>query len=132
MSAPEGASEPQRPRAPRPVYPVATPQLVARRRELAPGIHSAWDEFSASVFAAGALDAVTKQLIAVAAAHITQCPYCISGHTRGALRAGATEEQVMEAVWVATEMRAGGALAHSTIALSAMDGHTHTAGEAQE
>lgn len=42
-----------------------------RRRELAPDIHSAWDNFSAAVFTAGALDELTKQLIAVAVAHVT-------------------------------------------------------------
>jgi alkylhydroperoxidase/carboxymuconolactone decarboxylase family protein YurZ len=52
---------------------------------------------------------------------VTQCPYCIRGHTKAALRHGATREELMEAIWVAAEMRAGGAFAHSTIALAAMD-----------
>jgi AhpD family alkylhydroperoxidase len=60
-------------------------------------------------------------LIAVAAAHVTQCPYCIRGHTKQALRAGATREEVMEAIWVAAEMRAGAAVAHSNLALDAMN-----------
>jgi AhpD family alkylhydroperoxidase len=72
-------------------------------------------------FAAGALPSKTKQLIAVAAAHITQCPYCIRGHTRAALRAGATPQEIMEAIWVAAEMRAGAAYAHSALALHEMD-----------
>jgi AhpD family alkylhydroperoxidase len=59
-------------------------------------------------------------LIAVAVAHTTQCPYCITGHTKLAVRAGATPEEVMEAIWVAAEMRAGGAYAHSTLAMAAM------------
>ena len=42
------------------------------------------------MFADGALPAKTKQLIAVAVAHVTQCPYCIKGHTKAALRAGAS------------------------------------------
>jgi AhpD family alkylhydroperoxidase len=53
-------------------------------------------------------------------AHTTQCPYCITGHTKLAKRKGATAEQIMEAVWVAAEMRAGGAYAHSTLALNAL------------
>ena len=73
------------------------------------------------MFKAGALDAKTKQLIAVAAAHVTQCPYCIRGHAKQALRAGATREEVMEAVWVAAEMRAGAAVAHSNLALDEMN-----------
>lgn len=62
-----------------------------------------------------------KQLIAVAVAHVTQCPYCIRGHTKAALRHGATAEEIMEAIWVAAEMRAGGAYAHSALALDTIE-----------
>ncbi|EQD70880.1 alkylhydroperoxidase [mine drainage metagenome] len=62
----------------------------------------------------------TKQLIAVAVAHVTQCPYCIRGHTEAALKHGASEQEIMEAIWVAAEMRAGGAYAHSALALDTM------------
>ncbi|MCB2175255.1 MAG: carboxymuconolactone decarboxylase family protein [Actinomycetales bacterium] len=105
-----------------PMFPEPTPRIASRRRELAPQVHEAWDRFSSAVFADGALDEVTKQLIAVAVAHVTQCPYCITGHTRLARRKGASDSQIMEAVWVAAEMRAGGAFAHSTVALHALDG----------
>lgn len=44
-------------------------------------------------------------------------PYCIRGHTKAALRHGATPEELMEAIWVAAEMRAGGAYAHAALAL---------------
>jgi AhpD family alkylhydroperoxidase len=93
---------------------------VARRKELAPDTHAAFEAFSRQVFAEGALDEKTKQLIAVAVAHVTQCPYCIDGHTKIAKRKGATSEEVMEAIWVAAEMRAGGAYAHSILALHAL------------
>jgi AhpD family alkylhydroperoxidase len=73
------------------------------------------------VFADGALPAKTKQLIAVAVAHVTQCPYCIRGHTELAVKHGATEQEVMEAIWVAAEMRAGGAYAHANLALETMN-----------
>jgi AhpD family alkylhydroperoxidase len=76
------------------------------------------------VFAEGALDRRTKQLIAVAVAHVTQCPYCIQGHTKLAHRKGATDAEIMEAIWVAAEMRAGGAYAHSALALDTMQ-HAH-------
>jgi AhpD family alkylhydroperoxidase len=108
----------------RDLYPPATPDLAERRKQLAPATHDAFREFSRQVFADGALDAKTKQLIAVAAAHITQCPYCIRGHTQAALRKGATEQELMEAIWVAAEMRAGGAYAHSLIALDTAS-HAH-------
>jgi AhpD family alkylhydroperoxidase len=100
------------------MYPAATSDIGARRRERAPEIHEAWDGFSKAVFAPGALDETTKQLIAVAVAHVTQCPYCIKGHTKAARQHGATPEEIMEAIWVAAEMRAGGAWAHSTLALA--------------
>lgn len=103
------------------IYPASSSTIRHERRELAPDIHAAWDAFSQRVFADGALPAKTKQLIAVAVAHVTQCPYCIKGHTQAALRHDATPQELMEAIWVAAEMRAGGAFAHSTVALTEID-----------
>lgn len=110
------------------VYPKATAELSQKRRELAPEPEKAFREFSKAVFADGALNAKTKQLIAVAVAHVTQCPYCIRGHTQGALSRGATEQEIMEAIWVAAEMRAGGAFAHSVVALETMHEHGSKSG----
>jgi len=106
------------------LYPANSTEIAERRRELAPAIEEAFLDFSRQVFADGALDAKTKQLIAVAAAHVTQCPYCIRGHTRVALAKGASEKELMEAIWVAAEMRAGAAYAHSALALDAAS-HAH-------
>ena len=106
---------------PKDVYPQATLALAATRKKLAPDIHDTFTAFSKQVFADGALPAKTKQLIAVAAAHITQCPYCIRGHTKAAQRQGATAEEIMEAIWVAAEMRAGAAYAHSALALDTIE-----------
>jgi len=103
------------------VYTPATRELSAQRKALAPEINEAFEGFSRAAFAEGALPEKTKQLIAVAVAHVTQCPYCIRGHTRLAHRKGATAEEIMEAIWVAAEMRAGGAYAHSTLALHELD-----------
>jgi AhpD family alkylhydroperoxidase len=109
------------------IYPKPSRQTAQKRRALAPVADKAFHQFSQAVFEDGALPRRTKQLIAVAVAHVTQCPYCIQGHTKAALRDGATAEEVMEAIWVAAEMRAGGAVAHSAIALGligdAADGH---------
>lgn len=106
---------------PKDLFAQSTPDMAAKRKQLAPHVHDAFTAFSESVFADGALPSKTKQLIAVAAAHITQCPYCIRGHTKAALRQGATPEEIMEAIWVAAEMRAGGAYAHSTLALDTIE-----------
>ena len=102
------------------MHPPTTPEIAQRRKQLAPHVHDAFEAFSRAVFADGALPEQTKQLIAVAVAHVTQCPYCIQGHTKGALREGATPQEIMEAIWVAAEMRSGGAYAHSAIALDVM------------
>ena len=99
------------------IFPRVTRELNEERKRLAPGPADAFRAFSRSVFAEGALPVKTKQLIAVAVAHVTQCPYCIRGHTGAALDQGATAEEIMEAIWVAAEMRAGGAYAHSILAL---------------
>lgn len=103
------------------IFPKTTAELAATRKKLAPDIHDSFTAWSERVFAEGALSVKTKQLIAVAVAHVTQCPYCIRGHTKAALRHGATDKEIMEAIWVAAEMRAGGAYAHSVIALDTID-----------
>ena len=80
------------------MYPEPSIELHRQRKELAPATAAAFKAFSDSVFADGALSAKTKDLIAVAVAHVTQCPYCIRGHTASALRKGATQQEVMEPV----------------------------------
>src|SRR6201997_5693254 len=97
------------------MYPDTTKELAQKRRELAPEIYGAFRAFGQRVFADGALPSKTKELIAVAVAHVTQCPYCIRGHTELALKKGATKQELMEAIWVAAEMRAGAAYAHSIL-----------------
>lgn len=111
------------------MYPASNADISRKRRELAPDPLAAFRKFSEAVFADGALPGRTKQLIAVAVAHTTQCPYCIRGHTEAALRHGATEQEIMEAIWVAAEMRAGGAYAHSALAIDVMQKHAPAARE---
>ncbi|MFB6344327.1 MAG: carboxymuconolactone decarboxylase family protein [bacterium] len=103
------------------MYPDSTDGISECRHNLTPEMTEAFENFSNQVFSEGELKKKTKQLIAVAVAHVTQCPYCIRGHTKAAKREGATSEEIMEAVWVAVEMRAGGAFAHSAVALDEMD-----------
>lgn len=103
------------------LFPKTTKSLADKRAALAPETMEAWKNFSKTVFSEGALPEKTKQLIAVAVAHVTQCPYCIKSHTKQAMRKGASQQEIMEAIWVAAEMRAGAAFAHSVIALDEMD-----------
>lgn len=99
------------------LYPKASKELADKVAALAPATFDAWHNFSKTVFQEGALPEKTKQLIAVAVAHVTQCPYCIRAHTKQAMRKGASKEEIMEAIWVASEMRSGAAYAHATIAM---------------
>jgi AhpD family alkylhydroperoxidase len=103
------------------LYPELTREISEKRTSLSPEISEAWRSFSKTVFKEGALSEKTKQLIAVAVAHVTQCPYCIHGHTAQAMRKRASEKEIMEAIWVATEMRAGGSYAHSALAIYEME-----------
>ena len=81
----------------------------------------AFDQFNKKAFAAGALSARDKELIAVAAAHITRCPYCIEAHTKRAKESGATEEEIAEAIFVAVVMSAGASLAHANLSMQSLD-----------
>lgn len=96
-------------------------ELAQKKAGLAPNQVEAWRKFSRTVFKEGVLDEKTKQLIAVAVAHVTQCPWCIKVHTPLALRKGASKEEIMEAIWVAAEMRAGAAYSHANIAMEEME-----------
>ena len=100
-----------------PLYSEASRENANMRASATPEILDAWRNFSSTVFKQGALDEKTKQLIAVAVSHVTQCPYCIHSHTKQAMRKGASKEEIMEAVWIAAEMRAGAAYAHSAMAM---------------
>ncbi len=102
-------------------YPAATREMSEKRASLAPEITEAFRNFNKAVFKDGALPEKTKQLIAIAVAHVTQCPYCIRGHTTQAVRKGASQEEIMEAIWVASEMRAGAAYAHAALAIDEME-----------
>lgn len=101
-------------------FPKASRAHAELRTKLSPDADAAFRAFSDAVFKDGALDQRSKQLIAVAVAHVTQCPWCIEGHVKAARRAGASAEQVMEAIWVAAEMRAGAAWAHALKAVDLM------------
>ena len=80
----------------------------------APDAMKAFRDLDKAAFADGALSGQHKQLIAVAVALTTQCPYCIELHTKAARDAGATDAQLSEAAIVATVLRAGGAITHAS------------------
>ena len=69
----------------------------------------------------GAIPRKYRELMALAVACTTQCPYCMDVHTKGAKRAGATREEVAEVVFIAAALRAGAAVTHGTLALKLFD-----------
>jgi AhpD family alkylhydroperoxidase len=69
----------------------------------------------------GAIPRKYRELIALAVACTTQCPYCLDVHTRGAKKAGASREEVAEAALLAAALRAGAAATHGLLALKLFD-----------
>lgn len=67
------------------------------------------------------LDAKTREMIALAVAVTTRCQGCIDAHARKARAAGATKEEVAEALGVAIALNAGAALTYSLHVMEAMD-----------
>jgi AhpD family alkylhydroperoxidase len=82
--------------------------------QLAPDSMKAFQAFDAAALAAGAIPQKYKELMAIAVALTTQCPYCIEIHARKAREAGATEAELAETVMVSAALRAGAALTHGT------------------
>lgn len=89
--------------------------------QLLPETMRALRDVNEKVFQEGALSTKTKEIIAIAVAHVTDCPFCIDIHTKNALREGATDEEIAEAIMVGVAMRASSALSHSVFAINAME-----------
>src|SRR5215470_1998015 len=85
--------------------------------QLAPEAFAAFVKFDEAAFAGGVIPLKYKELMAVAVALTTQCPYCIEIHSKKAKTAGATEQELAEATLIAAALRAGGAITHGTHAL---------------
>ena len=85
--------------------------------ELAPEAFQGFVAFDEAAFKGGAIPLKYKELMAVAVALTTQCPYCIEVHAKKATKAGATEQELAETTLVAAALRAGGAVTHGTHAL---------------
>lgn len=108
-------------RMPANYYEKQTTRHLHKLKELAPEPSQAFSEFASAVLQDGALSKKEKEIIAVAIAHVTECPYCIDTHTRHAKRAGASLEELVEAIFVTAAVSAGGAVTHSTHMQNAID-----------
>jgi AhpD family alkylhydroperoxidase len=76
-------------------------------RRAVPEVYKGFGELHHASFAPGALDAKTKELIALAIAVIERCDGCIAAHAQSAARAGATRQEAAEAIGVAFLMGGG-------------------------
>jgi len=84
----------------------------------APEAMKAFWAFDKQAMAAGAIPVKYKELMALAVAFTTQCPYCIEIHSKRAREADASEQEIAEAVIVAAALRAGAAITHGTHAMA--------------
>ncbi len=80
----------------------------------APEAIKAFWAFDKAAMAAGAIPVKYKELMAVAVALTTQCPYCIQIHAGRAREAGVSDQEMAEVVAVAAALRAGAAMTHGT------------------
>lgn len=103
----------------------ANDKSARRLAELQPELFAKFLEFEELVYQPGKLSTKFKELLAVGITHVTQCPACIAYHTAKAKEAGATDEEIAEAVFVAMELRAGAAIGHFSAAARAMQKHDH-------
>ncbi len=96
---------------------------IDRLAKLAPVEFNAWVNLDRIVSREdGRIPRKYRELIALAVAHTTQCPYCIEVHTKHAKQSGATREEVAETIFLAAALRAGGAAAHGLLALKFFEG----------
>jgi AhpD family alkylhydroperoxidase len=97
-------------------------RLLKEMRQLAQPDYTAWLGLNNIVGREdGAIPKKYRELIALAVACTTQCPYCLEAHAKGAKAAGATREEIVEAAFLAAALRAGGAATHGAMALKFFD-----------
>lgn len=100
------------------VLQALSPQHQKLRRMI-PAVYDGWRELHKGVFAPGALDVKTKELIALAIGVVEGCDGCIASHGQAAARAGATREEAAEAIGVTFLMHGGPATIHGARAYEA-------------
>jgi AhpD family alkylhydroperoxidase len=93
----------------------------ARLTKLGSKVYAAFLDMERAAFSEGALTKKDKELIAVGISVVKNCESCMQWHIEQAAKAGATFEQVLEAVEVAIEMGGGRATVSARFALEAMD-----------
>lgn len=96
------------------MYSLSNLSKLGNIGKLAPETMSAFRAYDKAALSDGAIPKKYKELMAIAVALTTQCPYCIEIHRKNAIEAGVTETELAEAIHVAAALRAGGAITHGT------------------
>ena len=105
-------------------WPAANKDLsdaLATYRKAAPEMASAFSGLAKAATRPGALDTKTKELIALAVGIAGRCDGCIGFHTEAAIRQGATRDEIVETIGVATYMGGGPSFVYGAQALLAFD-----------
>ena len=90
--------------------------------ELAPSDFKAWMGLNMIPSSdKGAIPVKVRELIAIAVAHATGCPYCIEAHVKKGKAAGVTKQEAAEAVLISAALCAGAAAAHGGLAMKFWD-----------
>lgn len=101
-------------------------QYMRNYKTASPELLQAYTDFSGAVFAEEGREIPKKyrELMAVAVSISKQCPYCIEAHSKAAVKAGASETEMAEAIWVAGAIGAGSAYTHGRLAFKQVP-HQH-------
>jgi AhpD family alkylhydroperoxidase len=90
---------------------------IKRLETGAPEAIKAYLAFDKAAMSSGAIPVKYKEMMALAIAFTTQCPYCIQIHADKAREAGVSDQEISEVVAIAAALRAGAAITHGTHAL---------------
>jgi AhpD family alkylhydroperoxidase len=104
-------------------YRAALSKSIPEFAKLSPDSLRGYQTLSAANAKTSFLGEKVRQLISIAVAVTTHCDGCITFHTDAALKAGATKQEIAEALGVAMAMNAGAALIYSLRAMDSVEAH---------
>ena len=94
---------------------------VGELRKSVPEVMAGFNAMGSAALKAGAIDAKTKELIALAIGVAARCDGCLGFHTQALARLGATREEVHETLGIAVYMGGGPSLMYAANAVEAFD-----------
>jgi AhpD family alkylhydroperoxidase len=92
-----------------------TNEMFGKLKQDLPKELSGFINFSQSTKADGALDKKNKELVLVALGVSSQCSWCIAMHVKGAIEAGCSRAEIIEAAMLAVVMGGGPKLMYMNV-----------------